>query len=637
MALSIYRIAQLISAGKAQIRSTIANVGTEDGSDLSTLVTVAGRMFQAGQVAAKYVYDQVLPSTADADNRERMLSLYGVNLEREATKARGYVLLAGKTGGSTPAGTKLTFPGTAFADGQARTFTTLEDCQYRSAGIYTLSIVSGNVWRAVVYNGSGAKNVHGVVAGEAIRISYGSDRYEFNAIKRVNSEDSSIDLMWPMLDDPVIGETIVNEWPVYTADDATGSLVPVECDTAGKVGNVGRALITTEENAESYIWARLVEVGGGGDAIVGTDTDEDRQVRLIEDWAAGAPSLGNMAHWREIALSCPDVDLDDAVVYQHARGPGTIDIVAIGRKQRIIPTSFPDARTEYVHGNGRKISAVQVAKLQAWCESRASYHDDVLVRQVEWEFRGEDPVLDIYGSQAFFKSVTNLNLQVTANEGYGPDCGDGVAVQTPYGGSPVSSTKLYPTTSGAVPSALQAGHRIWVRFRPSSSRVNSLYSPCMTVVTTILSVDKDAAFVTVADLSKALPPHDSVAYEGMGSAYAAPMVVDWGPAGPLTQPVLDAVYDYYDSLGPGSYLDAPKDPSYVRQFYTGSTAIAPYRGTAISRWPAEGRRWSSSFRGSELLARIMAIPGVKSVSSSFADMDALPFHTLAPRSVVARY
>ena len=45
MALSIYRIAQLISAGKAQIRSTIASVGTAGAAvikDNQTVCVAAG-------------------------------------------------------------------------------------------------------------------------------------------------------------------------------------------------------------------------------------------------------------------------------------------------------------------------------------------------------------------------------------------------------------------------------------------------------------------------------------------------------------------------------------------------------------------------------------------------------------------
>jgi hypothetical protein len=590
-------------------------------------------MLQVGQVAAKHVYDQLLPSTADATNRERMLDYHGVSLEKAATKARGYILLTGDPGESVPAGTTVSFPATSFADGVARSYVTTDDASFRlDTDAYTMDIVNGSTeWRLFVANQSGAANQHGAVAGEIIKINYSGSLSEFNVIKRVNTEDSSIDLYFPMYAKPVAGQTLSNAW-TESGDDVCGTIVAAECTVAGKSGNASRATVGGGSSA-AFRAAQIIEMAGGGDAIVGADSDENRQVRIIEDVAAGAPGLGNAAHWREIAMSCPDVDVEDAIVFSHARGPGTIDIVAIGRKQRMVSTSFPAARTDFTHAfNGRRIGAVQAAKVQEWCNRFASYHDDVLVRPVEYEFRGEDAgevaENDIYGSAEFFRSVTDLRLTVTPQDGYGPDCGTAFSTQIPYLFAPSAPSRLYPSTSSQVPSVIKPGQRVWVRARIDSSGLTATRSPVITVVTTVLSVDKSNDYVTVANLAKV---------DGTGGNFYSPSILDWGPAGPLTQPVLDAVYDYYDQLGPGSYIDTPKDPGYVRQFFTGSSAVAPYSGIPLKRWPPEGRRRAGGFRSSELLAKVMAIKGVKSVTSTFADFDPLPFHTLAPRSVVARY
>lgn len=633
MALSIYRIAELVAAGKAQIRSAISSVGTEDGADLSLLVNVAGKMFQVGQVAAKYVYDQILPATADATNRERMLDYAGLSLEKEATKARGLILLVGEAGTVCPAGTSITFPAASFADGVARTYVTLEDASFRAASEdYAMDILAGSTeWKLLAANVSGARNVHGAVPGEVIRISYdGTDVTEFNSILRVSHEDVSLELHRPMFAKPVAGEQIVNTW-TEGAVTASGTVVAAECTVAGKAGNAAFGSVNGAAS-DSFLAAQVVDMAGGGDAVVGTDADEERQVRLIEDTAAGAPALGNMAHWREIAISCPDVDVDDAVVYQHVRGPGTVDIVCIGRTGRMVPANFAEARTDFTHGlNGRRIGTVQAAKVQAWCDTFTSYHDDVKVRSVEYEFMGEDEANDDYGDAEFFRSVTDLKITVTAQDGYGPDCGVNVAPITPYIATYAveSSTKLYSTGSTTeLDESIAAGQRVWVRIRPTSTGLTANRAPALTIVTTILSVDKSRIYVTVPGLAYA---------DAEGGKFYQAAILDWGVAGPLTQPIIDATYDYYDQLGPGGYIDAPKDPNYVRQFETGTAEVAPYSGISLSRWPPEGRRWAGGFRGSELFARLMAIKGVKSVAMDFADFDPLPFYTLAPRSVVARY
>lgn len=653
MALRFYKIRELVDAAKAQIRGAFAGVGTEDGSDLALLPAVAAHLLQGAQVAAKHVYDQMLPSTADATNRDRMVDYQGLVLEKTATKARGLLLITGPCSSRVAAGTVIAFPASSFADGVARSYKLLEDAPFRATtDQWTATIHSGsNEWNLRVSRTAGAPNLHGIEAKEVVRIKYGAgaDEYALVAIRRVNPLHQTIELYSPLPSRPVATQTVVNTW-VIDFETYAGVVVAAECVTPGKAGNAGQGYTgysflpdPNVPNSPAIGEVQIIEMAGGGDAVVGTDADTARVMRLLEDGAAGFPALGNMAHWREIAIACPDVDVDDAVVYQHARGPGTVDIVAIGRKQRMAPSVFPEARTDFTHGlNGRRIGEVQATLVDAWCKSKASYHDDVLVRSVEYEYLGEDQDEDVWNSAEFFRSTPCLKLEITPQDGYGPDCGVTWAPINPHtdftaGGN----VKLFPSTTDTtnpahqVDANLQPGQRVWVQLKtvaPPATGLNHIGAPMITIVTTIQSIDRGRLFVTVPDLNGA----DGGSSTARGVYYGA-SILNWGPAGPLTQPVIDAVYDYYDQLGPGGYLNTPKDPTYVRQFQAGVSDVAIHAGLALSRWPPEGRRWAGGFRLNELWSRFMAIKGVKSVGSGFHEFDPLPFHTLALRGVTPRY
>lgn len=655
MALTFYRVKQLLDAAKAQIRSAITSVGTEDGSDLSLIIQVAARLFQGHQVGAKYVYDQQLPSTADATSRDRMVGYHGLSLEKAATKARGLLLLSGKVDTRVAAGTVISFPAACFADGLARSYTLLEDAAFRAAAEAWIATIhaGSNEWKLRISRNSGV-GLFGLQEKEAVRIKYaaGATDYVFAGIRRV-SQDQTVEVYSPLPSKPVAAQTVFNTWTV-NAETHTGVAVAAECTVAGKSGNAGQGTTNysyvpspiTAPSTKVSGTAMVIEMAGGGDAIVGTDADDARQIRLLEDTAAGFPGLGNMAHWRELAIACPDVDVDDAVVYQHARGPGTIDIVAIGRKQRMVPTSFPEARTDFTHGlNGRRIGEVQAARIEAWCKAKASYHDDIKVRSVEYEYLGEDQVEDVWNSNEFFRSTPCLRLEITPQDGYGPDCGVAWTPINPHTDYTTNgNVRLYPSTTATglstdfVDDSLEPGQRVWVQLKTVAqpgTGLDSLGAPMLVLVTTIKSIDRRRLFVTVADLDGA-DGGDAVNNTGLGIYYGA-QILAWGPAGPLTQPVIDAVYDYYDALGPGGYLDTPKDPTYVRQFQAAVSAVAVHPGRALSRWPPEARRWAGGFRLNELWQHLMAIKGVKSVGSGFHDFDPLPFHTLASRGLTPRY
>ena len=324
----LYSVSELLSAAKAVIRGSVSGVGTEPGTDHDLTLHAAVRLLQGGQVAARHVFDQLVPETADAANRDCMVDFYGLPLEKPATPARGLLglLIETTTAYRLPAGTDITLPETLFPDGVARTYRTLEDvdCPGTLADEVATFSVGTSIHKLRPRGETGvarffARDVLRVVADDGASTWLGVAR-------RINSDDQSIDLYAPV---PGGFRQTTNEG---IARAATGVVVPVECTELGAIGNIGPTIAPIMlEGVTEPSYAMVIEMGGGGDAVGPMDADTGRVVRLLEDTIASPPSFGNAQHWREIALSCPDVDLDDAIVYRHVRGPGTIDIVCIGR------------------------------------------------------------------------------------------------------------------------------------------------------------------------------------------------------------------------------------------------------------------------------------------------------------------
>lgn len=628
--LSLYKLSELIAAAKAIIRTTIGGVGTEPGTDHDLTIHAAANLLHGSQVAGQHIYEQLEPRTADAENRDRMVSFYGLSFEKEATKARG---LIGITYGpdtigsfTIDAGTEITLPGSAFTDGAERTFVTLEDIRHGSYqdGSTEVSFRTGSsIWKVRPQAVTGADFLS---PRSLMRVKADSGVSKWvTAAKRVNSADHSVDLLTP------VKGTIA--FPIDTDDKVAlmvnGVVVPVECTTAGAAGNVPWTL-TAYETSGLDTYAIVFEMGGGGDAVSEVDGDTDRVVRLLEDTIACPPSFGNLQHWREIALACPDVDLDDAIVYQHVRGPGTIDIVCIGRSGGVRSTAYPDTNIGFTFwgNNQRRIGEVAAAKVEEWCQSKASYFADVKVRSVEWDWRGNHGA--VAGTPAFFLGAGIIDLDIEPHDGYGPDSGVSLDIVP----SVKDAALLYPA-SGTIDDAIEVGHRVWAQVGHATA---DAISPFATVVTEILSISSDRAYATIASVADLAPT--PVGHSILETPYSL-VVHRWGTAGPLTQSVLDAVYGYYDQLGPGSYILPPKGPGYMSKFGQNVYPPAPSH-LSVSRWPSEGRRWSSGLRASELRAAILAIEGVKSVAvgadqDDLIDFDPKLWETLALTGCIPRY
>lgn len=626
----LYAISELLRAGKV-IAQGIGQIGTELLSDHDLTLHAAARLLFGSQVAAAYLFDQLDPKSADATRLDMLAELYGLSFARPATKARGLAMIL--TDLSAPytilAGTELPFPAEAFHDGVARTFVTLEDVDCPGLAIDAPALLG---------TGSGIHKLrprtpNGVsqyVARDVAQVrADGNTSTWLVAVRTVSADDQSLTLVSPLSGS--LRDTNVDTVKRY----ATGVVVPVGCTVEGATGNVAPTRAEVELTGfATPPRAILLEMGGGGDEVGEANQDAARTVRFTEDAMACPPGFGNAQHLRELVLACPDVALDDAIVYQHLRAPTTAEIVCIGLSGSMRAADFPSAHLEYVAwgNNTRRIGEVQAARVEGWLKPQLSYFDDVRVRSVEWDYRGN--TFAESGYVQYLQAVTRVDLNITPGQGYGPDAGVVLDV-TPH---TRDASKLYPRAlTMTIPRELEPGHRVWaaVGHRTTTGR-----HPFATVVTEVLSVAHDRSYATIVPVSGLLPPnHTSIAVPGTDQLDLT--VLRWGTAGPITEPVLDAVFAYFDALGPGSYPIAPKGPGYVQRFY-GDTLSAPKEEPAIVRWPPEGRRFNSGLRGSELRAAVLAVEGVVGVrvgklADDLVDCDPIPLHTLSLNGCLPRY
>lgn len=630
MGLRFYSLSELLDAAKRIVRGDALALGTEPRTDVDLTAHAAARLLQGSQVAAQYLVDQLEPRTADAAGRDRMLTQYGMSLAHPAAPARGLlvVLTDLAAGFRVEAGTELTIPASAFFDGVSRTYRTLEtiDCPGLVGGAHALATGTS----IAKLRPASLSGVEGYRARDVLRVTgAGGAAHWLVVVRRVNTEDSSLDLYQPVpgaFRHSVTGESVA----LYTR----GVVVPVEAIEAGAQGNAHPTLAHVEiAGVEDSPYVLLLEAGGGGDETGDVDVSAERMVRLLEDAMACPPSFGNAQHWREVALSCPDVDLDDVVVYQGVRGPGTIDLVAIGKSGSPRSRVFPEAHLAFVPwgANTRRIGEVAAEKLEAWCKARASYFDDLKVRSVEWDLRGNTYAES--GFERFFYAINRIDVRIDAEDGYGPDAGIALDV-LPH---TRHASRLYPSRVGAqIDERIRPGTRIWACVAEASTVGRNAFA---TLVTTVEGVALDRSYVEIAPVSALVPGDPAEVFAGTDRLDLR--VVRWGTAGPLTQPVLDAVFSYFDGLGPGSYLLAPKGPGYVRRFW-GTGVAPPEPGLSAERWPPEGRRWSSSLRASELRAELLAITGIRAatigeLADDLIDADPALFRTLALAGVIPRY
>lgn len=638
--LSIYTIAQLVSAAKAQIRSLITGAATETGSDHALIADVAARLLQGIQVAGKHIYDQVLPgaasaygkNAADAATVEWMLANRGIDLSKGAVKARGYLIIFGANGYTLPGGSTIVMPSTFFIDGIERTYVTLSDVTFRSAdtiSTHSIRTEGSSDWVLhVARNGA----IFDLEPGKVVMLSTSSFSYGY--IKRADKMSSLVELAFSPMNSAVFGSSPDTDMAQPTINSKYAALVPVEALEAGTDGNAGWTSFTPGVDLSSQYasleYAVPAFIGGGKEAISTLDPLDPRNIRMLEDNIAAGASLGNMQHLREMALTCPDVAMDDVVVYRGLRGPTSVDVVPIGHSYRTSIDFDSKLRAEFVDGvNGRIVGDLKAQQLQDYLlgegdytERLVSYYDDVRVVSLEIDYTGRNPAYDVDfdDAQDFARTVIDLDITVTPQPGYGPDAGTNYS-HVPYTVDSSNPQILY--TEGAttdVNTAVRVGDRVWVARGENPNK------------------DTRRGYITSVERVVSLPSTGYTAVVPVFDVTGIPKIpLEWGAAGPLTQPIIDAVFDYFDGMGPGSYRVAPKDPGYLREFFAAGTDIQPEPGQIVERWPPEDRRWPAGFRASELRARILAIPGVASVSIPFADCDPRPLKKLFLRGVKVRY
>lgn len=623
MSLDVYTIDELEKAGKARVQSSGLALGTEKGSDAGTTIQVAAQSLQGMQVAAAYAYDQLLPSTMDAQSREDEMRIRGITFAKGATYARGKMGFAGL--GELAVGTVVDFPASCFPDARARSYRTLTAYEPRAdigTGSPSTTITAGIGCTRTRVRLRAASHLSYLREGDYVAFlptfSSGADLTS-SYITSV-SRDGTFDVWPPFRVAPDDGIAIT----AY----GTASTVDVECTEPGTAGNVGAFYYLNQVAGDPLNggFFAMVGAGGGGEEVPEIDPDTARVIRVMEDTRACPPGAGNVQHWREIALACPDVALDDAIVYSGLRGPGSIDIVAIGKRSLLSVAGYPGARVDFASGggNGRVISTVQAARVQSHCQSFASYYDDIRVLPVRWDFRGQGEFPA--STSDFFKNVGCVDVKVSAARGYGPDCG--VAWRTEPDLSVTDHSALYVWSGDLVPAEMKPGHRVW--FRLSSDYGDPEFS--IVLVTSVVSVGRDRKSVTVPDFS---------AFKQAIETYrTAPKLWlrDWGTAGAVTQPCIDALCDYYDGLGPGSQLVPDYGPGYQRAFAsTVSGSFRPYKNTGVKRWPIDGHRWNSGVRSGLIKQRLLSIEGVVDVqlpwsggiSARTVDYDPDPTYTAA--------
>lgn len=611
-----YTKAQLAAFGRAIVQGSGLALGTESGSDVGVTLDSAAALLMGSQVAAKYAYDQLLPGTSAAQTLSDELDRLGIDYSKEPTKARGRMIVSGAT--PLAAGTRVQIPATSMPDGVAREYVTITGFEPRATvdADETASVTVGLGATRSRARLRSAANSALVKVGDVLFTGSVVDTSTAVAIVTAAYPDLSFEL-WPPL-------------PTGLADGATLTVyghvgvVEIEAPDAGVIGNSPPSTYYFDEDlAHGFI---VLGMSGGTEGQERQPADIARVAAWVQDHRAWPPGGGNVQHWREIAMKCPTVMLDDAIVYRGVRGPTSVDIVAIGMPYRVPAPGYDDARTDFMPGaaNGRVLHPAAIAELQAWCNANAAYHDDVRVLPVSHVFHGQGAFSS--GDRSHYANRGVIDLRITPAYGYGNDCG--TDWQSIGHDADTDTARLYVT--GTMP-AFQPGHRVWFRL---GAKGGDQQLAC-TVVARINAVSRNRDYVTVPDFGKFGRIIDP-------SRWASALeVIDWGSAGPLTQPVLDAVYDYYGALGPGSFVTPDYGAGYQRA--RGHANVRSFSSVRVDRWPFEGYRWPSGVRTNMLLAKVRAIPGVISAAmagSAMApvaiDYDPAPLKTAALGSVRVR-
>lgn len=607
-----YTLQELKDAFNSVMRAAQTSLDTGDKSDVGVIAQTARLMWQGAQVAAVYVYNQLIPADADQTSRERLQELHGTARTRAAAKARGHLVLYELSGAGADtevaAGTTLTT--TAFWLGPeiVANVVLTSTANVRTPSWTGKTVGTGSTSRCVFVR----PNVSGMAAGDVCTISG-----ILRIIRFVDEHANAIHFYpWANLDGaPTAGTALVAR---------RGGIAEWEAETAGLDSYLPPFTeLDVTDYASDIEYGIIVDCGGMGDEIA---LDEAHDLKHLEDEIAGHAGHANAQYYREIALRCPDVQLDDAIVYTGVRGPGSVDIVAVGRSGGFVFDDHPDLQTRHFTGGYRFIGDVAAKLVEDHVKSQSTpYLADVRVVALEPDFSGQSR--DDGTVAETWSTVMEPLAFVTPMPGYECD----VPSLGGYVWSISSLTTVgdddYPrrvNTTVAIPDGLEPGMRVCVAY-PYIGSISTGRAPFFTRVARVTNIDPDARAWFDVDL----PLFGAFSGDGF-----------WMPAGPLTQPVIDAVHDLFDSLGPGAFLEQPVSVGYAQNF----SITAPYSDVerrSLVRWPPEHRRLPAGIRTTDFIRAISSIEGVRAVTVSsrgeFLDLDPMPLHRLVPRGVIVAY
>lgn len=615
-----YTLAELKAGFRAIIRggSYTSSLDTGPQSDSGVMGEVVSLMWQGMQVAAVYAYNQLVPATADQTNIERMQRLHGTVRTRPATKARGRLVLMdlnSASGADTEvvAGTVMTT--TSFFQGEelVRNLVLTTTCNAVLPAWTGKTVGFGSTSRCIFVR----PDVDGIAVGDVISVGGGGVLY-------VREVDYDADAFYPFAwtgtlpAEPTAGATLTAE---------RGGIAEWESDVAGLAGYAPPYASIDLTDYPGLQYGFVLDCGGMGDEI---PLDEAYDLKHLEDEIAGHAGHANHQHYRELALACPDVQLDDAFVYSGVRGPGSVDVVCVGRSGGFSFERAPDLELRHFIGGYRFIGDVAARKVAEWMKGKTPYLADVRVLAMEPDFSGPDR--DDGTETTNWNTGIEAVVYVTPMPGYE---GDTFPTDTAFTfdailpiGDETFARRVFDSTPAGIRSDIAVGQRILIA-QPYIGSLTAGRAPYFSRVVTITNIDPvDREWFDV----------DQPLFGGVTGSVSG----YWFPAGPLTQPCLTAIHDMFDAMGPGSFPTRPVSVAYANEL----GVTAPFndidRQDAMVRWPPEDRRMPSSYRASEIVRAVSAVPGVRSVRvtglfGEFADYDPMPFQRLSPRGVIVVY
>lgn len=467
MPLTIKTQDELVRIFKDHIRGIIPGADTSPGSDYDLMARVAAAVFRGNQGQAKFLVDQILPGTCE---------------DAYVTRHANWRKLTPQPAAGAQGNTRLTAPSGTDIQPEGSTMTHADGTVYELTAPATIHMPT---WSGkVVAEGSTrsrlivSPNTTGMAAGDMVIVA----STFVTAIKSICPAISAIDLWTGMWKDPEVNDTIapyrgvVASIRAQTTGASTNKSPPEELEPDDPEGDGSLTLDSPvgDINETSFI----LRLSGGGDA----ETTAELRSRVQAYDTQGIDATAE--HYRQLARTCPNVRLADAIVFPNFRGMGAHTIQLIG-----------------IEG-ARLVSQPVVDTVQEWIDEHAAAGDDVEVEALDYD---EQFVLwvGIYPRSGYEPDFANENFLAKES------------------GSTTTKICLMSDPTGII----QPNHRTTIIMDPGGAEPRGFQRK-------VLSVGSDYIVIDVP-LPEVVADEDQVL-----------------PAGPLTEPVLEALEAMFDSFGP---------------------------------------------------------------------------------------